>query len=221
MSFIGLTSDELLAADDLPERLGATLREGFRGGGARLRMSPGLSYGRHAGPAPYDARPAAVTILLYQRDGRWHLPLTERPAALSRHGGQVSLPGGSIDAGESSQQAALRELSEELGIDSGVELVGRLAECYIYASNFVVTPWIAVTRRELVWKPYDREVQRIIELPLEKLFDNAIVDETVINRGPLHFGAPCISIHDACVWGATAVILGELAEAIKCLTQRR
>jgi 8-oxo-dGTP pyrophosphatase MutT (NUDIX family) len=221
MSSIESTIDELLSTPDLPVRLAEALRHGHRGSSARVRMSPGLSYGRHAGPAPFDARRAAVTLLLFQRDGRWHVPLTERPQTLTRHGGQVSLPGGSIDSGETTEQAALRELAEELGVQQSVELVGRLADCYFYASNFLVTPWIAATKSEPLWRPHDREVQRIIELPLETLFDVSAIGETTITRGQLNFHAPCISVAGTCVWGATSVILGELADVIKCLTQRR
>jgi 8-oxo-dGTP pyrophosphatase MutT (NUDIX family) len=219
MSFTGLTIDELQTAPDLPARLAEALRDVHRDGSARVRMSPGLSYGRHAGPAPYDARHAAVTLLLFQRDGRWHVPLTERPETLTRHGGQISLPGGSIDVGETSEQAALRELSEELGGQQSVELVGRLADCYIYASNFLVTPWIAATVSEPVWRPHDREVQRIIELPLETLFDDSAIGQTTITRGPLNFRAPCISVAGTCVWGATSVILGELADVLRILAE--
>jgi 8-oxo-dGTP pyrophosphatase MutT (NUDIX family) len=217
MSSIGSMIDEFLSAPDLPARLAEALRESHRGGSARVRMSPSLSYGRHAGPAPFDARHAAVTLLLFKRDGRWHVPLTERPQTLTRHCGQISLPGGSIDAGETSEQAALRELAEELGVQQSVELVGRLADCYIYASNFLVIPWIAATKSEPLWRPHDREVQRIFELPLETLFDDSAIGETTITRGPLNFHAPCISVSNTCVWGATSVILGELADVLSKL----
>ena len=83
-------------------------------------------------------------LLLYRHGNRWHLPLTERPAALLHHGGQISLPGGAIDPGESPADAALRELREELGVDGQIELLGQLADCYVFASDFRVTPWLAV-----------------------------------------------------------------------------
>jgi 8-oxo-dGTP pyrophosphatase MutT (NUDIX family) len=202
----------LQIATDLPERLAAALSDG--GGGARVRMSPELSYGRHAGPAPHTARHAAVIVLLYRRGGVWHIPLTERPITLTKHGGQISLPGGSIDPGESSEQTALRELAEELGITSSVEILGRLADCYIYASDFLVTPWVATTTDDPTWTPHDREVQSIIELPLEMLFDATSIGLTTIHRGLLTFRAPCINIGPACVWGATSVILNELADVL-------
>jgi 8-oxo-dGTP pyrophosphatase MutT (NUDIX family) len=49
---------------------------------------------------------AAVMLLLYRRGGAWHVPLTQRPAKLVRHGGQISLPGGRIEPGETPDAAA-------------------------------------------------------------------------------------------------------------------
>ena len=63
-------------------------------------FAPRLSYGRHRGPAAHDARPAAVTVLFYPIDGKWHIPFTLRPEHLHDHGGQVSFPGGRLEDGE-------------------------------------------------------------------------------------------------------------------------
>lgn len=205
----------LLTADDLPQRLAEALSKTPAVRLAHSRMSPELSYGRHAGPAPATARQAAVILLLFRREGRWHLPLTERPSTLSRHGGQVSLPGGAVDVGELSSQAALRELDEELGIAGPLEMLGRLPDCYVFASDFVITPWIAATEVEPVWRPQDREVQGVVELPLEMLLDGASYGRVAIERGPLVFYAPCLRVSSTCIWGATSVILGELAEILR------
>ncbi len=122
-----LALDRLATAPDLPQRLAAMLaaRSSDRRGGARFAHE--ISYGRHFGPAPYNARPAAVIALLFRRDGQWHIPLTLRHSALGQHGGQISLPGGSVDAGETAADAACRELDEELGVGDSVELIGKLA----------------------------------------------------------------------------------------------
>ncbi len=207
----------LHSAADLPERIAELLREAHRGSAARIRMSPELSYGRHAGPAPHTARHAAVIVLLFRRGGCWHLPLTERPQTLAHHGGQISLPGGSIEPGESSSQTALRELAEELGVAEQAHILGRLAECYVFASDFLVTPWIATTTDDPTWTPHDREVQSIIELPIETLLDESMIGRMDIERGPLTFRAPCIRVGSACIWGATSVILGELADVLRQL----
>jgi 8-oxo-dGTP pyrophosphatase MutT (NUDIX family) len=212
--------EQIAVADDLPWRIGEALQINRLPRAPRSRMSPEMSYGRHAGPAPPTARAAAVILLLFRRDHptggarSWHLPLIERPASLQRHGGQISLPGGVVEPGESSSDAALRELHEELGFDGPLEMLGRLTDCYVFASDFVVTPWAAAASGEPQWRPHDREVQAVNELSLQSLLDNRAVGHTTIERGPLVLHAPCIQLGPSCVWGATSVILSELAEIL-------
>lgn len=219
MSFTASRIELLTTADDLPERLAEALREERRGEPCNVRMSPQLSYGRHAGPPPHTARSAAVMLLLFRRGNRWHLPLTERPKSLAHHGGQISLPGGAIDPGESSQAAAQRELDEELGIGREFEPVGRLGDCYVFASDFLITPWIAATGLEPVWQPNATEVQSVVELPLDLLLDEHAVGRLTIERGPLMFHAPCLKVGSARVWGATCIVLGELAAVLRFLME--
>jgi 8-oxo-dGTP pyrophosphatase MutT (NUDIX family) len=205
----------LSTADDLPARLIAALpqcRQSRSIGGRRF--APELSYGRHFGPAPASARPAAVLVLLLRRAGRWHIPLTERPDHL-RHGGQISLPGGIVEQDESSADAALRELAEELGAQAPCDMIGQLQNCYVFASNFLITPWLAATTQELNWVPQADEVERVVELPLDVLLDPKFVGSMTIDRGPLAFHAPCYQFGQDCIWGATAIILAELAELIR------
>src|SRR5258705_11838547 len=220
MSSTKLKIENLTTADDLPQRLETAIRTAHQGGWGRgpaeppaawpqaASMSPALSYGRHAGPAPHTARPAAVVLLLFRRAGRWHLPLTERPLTLAHHAGQISLPGGAVDAGESSIDAALRELNEELGFEAPHLVLGQLADCYVFASDFLVTPWVIATfEPDTFWRPQAREVQSVVELPLDVLLDERAIGRLTIERGPLVFHAPCIHIGPARVWGATCIIL--------------
>jgi len=208
-------SDTITTAADLPERLTAELAAGGSDRRDGERFAPELSYGRHFGPPPRDARSAAVIALLFPRDGRWHVPLTVRHTDLGQHGGQISLPGGAVDAGESSVDAARRELAEELGVSDAVELVGRLNECYVYVSNFRVTPWLAAMRAAPTWQPHDREVERVVEMSLDTLLNPSCISTTTIERGPLVFRVPCYQLGEDCVWGATSIILGELAGLLR------
>ena len=72
-----------------------------------------------AGVIPSPTRPAAALVLLYPIDARAHLVLTRRAATLGRHAGQISLPGGAVDAHETIEAAALREAREEVGVGTG------------------------------------------------------------------------------------------------------
>jgi len=189
-------------------------------------LSPELSYGRHAGSPPHTARAAAVMLCLFRREHssggapRWHLPLTVRPETLAHHAGQISLPGGRVESGETSFNAALRELNEELGFDSTHQVVGRLADCYVFASDFLVTPWvIASFEPNTRWRPDAREVQTVVELPLDVLLDERAIGRLTIERGPLVFHAPCIRFGDIRIWGATSIILGELADVLRDLLE--
>jgi 8-oxo-dGTP pyrophosphatase MutT (NUDIX family) len=215
MSCTTSSIDSLSTADDLPARLIAALPQHrqTRSVGGR-RFAPQLSYGRHFGPAPASARPAAVLVLLLRRAGRWHIPLTERPDHL-RHGGQISLPGGIVEQDELSADAALREFAEELGTQAPCDVIGQLQNCYVFASNFLITPWLAATTQEPNWIPQADEVERVLELPLDVLLDPHAIGSMAIERGPLAFHAPCYQFGQDSIWGATAIILAELAELIR------
>jgi 8-oxo-dGTP pyrophosphatase MutT (NUDIX family) len=218
MLFTASRIEALAKSEDFPNWLDAGMGATYRRAPRPSPMSPEMSYGRHAGPAPHTARSAAVAIVFFRREGRWHLPLTERPHTLARHGGQISLPGGVVDLGETSIEAVYRELHEELGFHEAHLQIGRLADCYVFASDFLVTPWvIAAFEPNISWRPHDREVKAVVELPLEVLLYEQPIGRTTIERGPLKFGAPCLKFGDACIWGATSVILSELADVIRSL----
>ena len=200
----------------LPERLAGRLRRALPGAAAQSLYQPQASYGRHFGPAPATARPAAVLVLLYTDAGAWHLPLTLRPAFLADHAGQISLPGGAVEPGESSELAAVRELNEELGVDTGsIELLGEMSPIYLFRSNYLITPWLAVTRSRPDWQPNPAEVAELVTLPLAVLLDpNATAVEVWQDQG-IAFKVPALRYQGHVIWGATAMILAELAAIVR------
>ena len=100
-----------------------------------------------------------------------------------------------------------------------VEPVGQLADCYVFASDFLITPWIAAANFEPQWRPHAHEVQVVVELPLDVLLDERSIGRLTIERGPLVFHAPCIRVGTTRVWGATSIILGELADVLRYLLE--
>ncbi len=170
-------------------------------------------------PLPPEIQPkeAGVLILLFPSAGDLHFFLTRRTDTVENHKGQVSLPGGAQEAGESLEQTALRETCEELLIDpTCVQLVdGPLTPVYIPVSGFRATPFVAFTPERPPVTPEPGEVDEVIEAPLELIADekSVAVEEWEI-RGYKGI-VPFFRVNEHKVWGATAMILGEFAEMLR------
>ena len=197
----------------LPDVLRRALARPLPGLDAQLRMAPrfeGVPPPRVPEP---DFRPAAALLLLYPLDDRWHLPLTVRGSRLRHHTGQVSLPGGRIDPGESPEAAALREAQEEVAIHpGGVEVLGRLTPLPIGVSRHLLHPIVAVSPRRPDFRVAETEVERLIEVPLALLQDPAAVGcEQRPYSLPPHtlMDVPYFNVGGVRVWGATAMVLAE------------
>lgn len=202
---------------DLPQRLAAALAGPLPGARAYRRWAPELAFGRHQGPPPADARPAATLLVLYADHGEWHIPLTVRNARLA-HGGQVSLPGGSLEAGETPEQAATREMEEELGLAArDVHVLGRLTPLWVFVSNFWVTPCVAYCPCPPAFSPQAAEVERHFALPLQAILNPAHHGSHWVERRGLRFAAPHLAWQGTQIWGATALMLGELAMVLEDL----
>jgi 8-oxo-dGTP pyrophosphatase MutT (NUDIX family) len=198
------------------ELLTATLDRGLPGRAAQRNMAHSLAYGRHHGPVPDDARRASVVLALRRSNGGWSIPAIVRPETMRFHGGQVSLPGGLIEADETPAQAALRELEEELGVASqALQVFGHLTPVYVFVSGFEITPSIAVSDRPLAFSPNPHEVAAIVELPLADLCDPQHRGRHWIERQGLRFSVPHFAIAGRQVWGATSLILAEFVAILQ------
>lgn len=162
---------------------------------------------------PIKAR-AAVMVLIEAHDPNFNAPsivLTKRTDALRHHSGQVAFPGGRIDAGETSWQAALRETQEEIGLpkDHPLDFMGELSH-HFTITGFDVTPIVAVNRTPFSYVPEPGEVEAIFEIPLSSLkpenFEIGAQDWKGQKRH--YFVLPHA---DYFIWGATARMLHQLA----------
>ncbi|MBC2665017.1 CoA pyrophosphatase [Novosphingobium flavum] len=119
-----------------------------------------------------ELRPAAVLAAVTERE-RPGLLLIHRPSTMRAHPGQVALPGGKIDAGESPVDAALREAYEELGIHADqVRIVGE-SDVYRTGSGYEITPVIGMIPPDIALDPNPSEVARWFEAPLDFVLDPA------------------------------------------------
>lgn len=207
MSVLDQTEPAALAAD-----LRQALARGLPGRAAQRAMGHRLSYGRHHGPIPGDARQAAVLVAVHATAKGWSIPAILRPVVMRAHAGQVSLPGGLVEPGETLEQTALREFEEELGASAAaLDVIGALSSIYVFVSGFEVTPLIAVSPQSLVFRPNPDEVAAVLELPLFSLLDPAVRGHHTIDRRGLCFTVPHFAIAGQQIWGATSLILAEFA----------
>jgi 8-oxo-dGTP pyrophosphatase MutT (NUDIX family) len=163
-----------------------------------------------AGFDPARIRNAAALLLLYPIDDRPHIVLTVRADTLERHGGQVSLPGGVVDPGETFEQAALREAHEEVALPlDGARVLGALTPLDIPVSGFRLHPIVALRAARPALRPADGEVARILEPALDELLDANCVRSTERARDGRTLTIPAFHVRDHEIWGATAMVLAE------------
>ena len=196
-------------------QIDALLRSAFRtplpGGDAHLRLAPKPRPGWRPGVVPDHATPAAALVLLYPLDDAPHVLLTVRAGRLGKHAGQVSFPGGLIDAGESVRDAALREAFEEVGLDpTAVRVAGALSPLYITVSNFAIHPVAGIAASTPRLRPSAAEVARLLPAPLAALADPANLRRGTRWRDDLPCDVPYFEVRNERVWGATAMVLAEL-----------
>ena len=175
---------------------------------------------------PDPGSPAAVLVLLFGQGDETRVVLTRRAAHLRTHTGEVSFPGGRLDGGETPEAGALRESSEEVGLDPAtVEVVGRLTPLSTFSSTATITPVVGVLTGvpRLIANPH--EVERVFDVSLAELAADGVFREErwivpgrtlpVAESGedgsfPIwFFELP----HDT-VWGATARMLVELLRLV-------
>ncbi len=194
------------------ENIRTALQKPLPGLAAQIKLAPEYRVPSLQRTPPDDARPAGVLILLYPRDGAWHFPLMKRVEDGLVHSGQISLPGGSQEAGESLRETALREACEEIGAAcTEVDVLGQLSTIYIPPSNFLVTPTVGYTSTRPDFRCDPREVAELIEVPLSTLFDQDVVKREPWSLRGMTVEVPFYQIGLHKVWGATAMILSEFS----------
>lgn len=158
---------------------------------------------------------AAVLVPLVSRGGRLHVLFTQRTAHLDDHAGQISFPGGRVEADDASrEETALRETEEEIGLARrAVTLLGRLPD-YAIPSGFRIVPvvgWIEA--------PFDLtldtfEVESVFEAPLAHFLEAANYQRREYHFRGRHRHYMAIPYEGRYIWGATAGMLYALCRIL-------
>ncbi|MFE3866739.1 NUDIX hydrolase [Flavobacterium sp. LS2P90] len=161
---------------------------------------------------------AAVMMLFYPKNGITHLVLIVRNSYKGVHSAQIAFPGGKYETqDEIFENTALRETHEEVGIHpNSMEIIKTFTPMYIPPSDFMVHPFLAISKEEIVFIPDPKEVANIIELPLTVFLSDAIVTDTKLSTSYANdINVPAFKIEEHIVWGATAMMLSELKDVLK------
>lgn len=171
----------------------------------------------------WEATPAAVLVPFFRENDEWHLLFTRRTDHLESHQGQVSFPGGALEPGDASPEAAaLREAQEEIGLrPEEVRIHGQL-DSLLTVTQFHVTPIVA----SIPW-PFDlqinhHEVANVFGVPLRWLLDPANLelrhrDSPMTGKPvPVYYFRPYAG---EVIWGVTGRITVDLLECIRPLLQ--
>ncbi len=164
-------------------------------------------------PPREGARQSAVLMLFGPgEDGGEDVVLTERAHTMRSHPGQVSFPGGALEASDSGPgSGALREAGEEVGLRAeGVRVIAELPALHIPVSSFDVTPVLAWWERpEPIGVRQPAEVSRVVRASLDELTDP---ERRFRVRHPSGFVGPAFEVDGLLVWGFTAGLLAKTLE---------
>jgi len=188
-------------------------------GSSDFALNPGL---RELLEPEADRRQAAVLIAVIERAEGPTVLFTKRSESLPTHAGQVSFPGGKMEASDAHvMETALRETREEIGLDeSFIEPIGFLND-YLTATAFRISPLVAIIREGFTLKPDTSEVDEIFEVPFAHLMNSANHEiHTREFRGAqrLFYAMP---YEGRFIWGATAGMLRNLYECLYSADARK
>lgn len=146
--------------------------------------------------------------------------LTRRADRMRHHAGQIAFPGGGAEPGDrDSATTALREASEETGLDpAGVDVLGALPEVHIPVSNNLVTPVVGWWRLPSPVAADRTESVEVYRVPVAELLDPAARGTSVLRReGFTHRGAAfrlAPHLGGRIVWGFTGILLATLFDEL-------
>ena len=166
------------------------------------------------GMSVHGSRDAAVLIPIRDLTGRPEILFTERPDHLEKHAGEISFPGGKIEASDPSpRHTALRESHEEVGIEPAqVEVVGALPPVGTVVTSFRIQPFVGLLSDSARPIPNPDEVAAILSFGIEDLASGYAMRRLVRRGVPIR--TPTFEIEGHLIWGATARILTDLLRRI-------
>lgn len=172
-----------------------------------------------------ERRNAAVMLLVHPLAEGDEILFQVRTNRVRFHKGEISLPGGAIDAGDASPlHAALRETHEEIGVEPAhIEVLGALDQIATRSSNYLITPFVGVVTAQTPY-PFalaNREVAELLAVPVNHLRSEGAVKWTVSELDGEGEAMREFYFGEHRIWGATARILGGYFDLLSALEGAR
>jgi 8-oxo-dGTP pyrophosphatase MutT (NUDIX family) len=164
-----------------------------------------------------DYTQASVLIPLFVKDGRYWILFMRRTDTVEHHKGEVSFPGGAVDEDDCSlEYTAKRETLEEIGVrEEDIEILGQLDDMTTITSRFIVHPFVGVVPFPYAFTINRREVEHLIEIPLQFFLDYSEPQPVTMNYGGEVFDTPAFMYKGEIIWGATERILVDFIYLIR------
>ncbi|MEN6454259.1 MAG: CoA pyrophosphatase [Prolixibacteraceae bacterium] len=198
-----------------PDHIARLLKSALPGKESHLKMMPP---GRELVVNHHDidlVRYSSVLLLLLPADGQIYTCLIKRNASMRHHPGQISLPGGKIEDGESPEITALREAQEEIGISPlDVQLLGRLSELYVSVSRYTIFPYVGWMNYKPNFILNEAEAEKLLLLPVQQFRKKLEISQALMRTSLGVMKVPCYLFEEEIIWGATAMILTEFFDLI-------
>ncbi len=205
--------------NDLHLTISKHLHDKLPGESSHQKMLPP---GRKLKAAPHDKtkiKNSSVLLLLFQEENELKVYLIKRPMFMKFHAGQIALPGGRMEVGETAIETALRETFEEIGVRSeSIQILGQLSDFYVEVSNFQVHPIVGWLDKKPSFSLCEQEVEKIICFPIKEFKPPFAQIELNTLTGVLQ--VPCIKFDGEIIWGATAMILAEFYDLVEEIIEK-
>lgn len=199
-----MSSEPPLLTDDLRRRL------------RQLGETPHVEFGRISGVDPEGLTCAAVLAPLTEIDGQICAVFTKRPDTMAEHSGEISFPGGRIEAGDNNLlETALRETHEEIALSpDDVTVYGNLVRMPT-VTGYDVTTFVGEFDPRCTLEPNPREIEELFMAPLVELADPSCHRIEARQWREHTFDLHFYDYQDHLIWGATGYMLYELLEFLK------
>jgi 8-oxo-dGTP pyrophosphatase MutT (NUDIX family) len=154
-------------------------------------------------------REASVLVPLFRTDDQFRVLFTKRADTVEYHKGEVSFPGGTVDLDDHSwEHTAIRETFEEIGVkEEDIEILGQLDDITTLISHFIIHPFVGMIPYPYSFHINRREVEQLIEVPLEFFVNPSQPQPHTIEYGEERLEVPAFKYGDTVIWGATERIV--------------